>query len=365
MSRTIHAFDLLDLESIDVTAFCVVFGDELFLKTLVMRRLRTVVLGDDEQGIPFTTYQGDLVQWLDVSDELATASLFGPDRRLVVIEEADGFVSKYRAELEEYVVAPSSTGVLILTVDTWVSNTRLFKALDKHQLQVECRAPTSGRGKTIDRRRVRSWLEDRSREHHGQALSKPAADLLLELVGTEFGLLDQELAKLALYVESGQAITPELVRDVVGGVSLNTTWELVDAAADGDAEKAIRLLDQLLQTGENSLGLFGQISWSLRRFNRATSIYERAEQERRRMSLRDALEQAGFRKWPREMLANAERQLKQLGRHRAGRLFRQLLKRDLALKGSHSQDQRARLVLELLLISLSSELRDSPVSTNL
>ena len=52
---------------------------------------------------------------------------------------------------------------------------------------------------------------------------------------------------------------------------------------------------------------------------------------------------------------NTERQLRQLGRRRAGGLFRQLLDADLALKGSSSSTDRSRLVLEQLIVGLSSQ----------
>jgi DNA polymerase-3 subunit delta len=71
--------------------------------------------------------------------------------------------------------------------------------------------------------------------------------------------------------------------------------------------------------------------------------------------LAQALQLAGVPNWP-AILEKTERQLKQLGRERAGRLYRWLLEADLALKGSHSAPQRARLVLELLLLRLSSQL---------
>jgi DNA polymerase-3 subunit delta len=43
----------------------------------------------------------------------------------------------------------------------------------------------------------------------------------------------------------------------------------------------------------------------------------------------------------------------QLGRKRAGQLYRWLLELDLALKGSHSQDDRARWALEQLVLRMA------------
>jgi DNA polymerase III subunit delta len=248
----------------------------------------------------------------------------------------------------------------VLEVNNWLGTTRLYKALDKSGLQIECRAPqkSEGKRKQPDERRIAEWLIAWADTRHDAKLTRPAAQLLMELAGPEFGLMDQELAKLALFAGLGGTIKPELVRDVVGGWKTKTIWELLDAACDGKAAEALLQLDRLLQSTEPQ-GLFGQISWSLRRFAAATRIFERAEGDGRRMPLRAALEQAGFRPWPKQALENAERQLKQMGRDRAGRIYQWLLEADLALKGSHSTSHRARLVLEQLILRLAQ--RNTPV----
>jgi hypothetical protein len=71
------------------------------------------------------------------------------------------------------------------------------------------------------------------------------------------------------------------------------------------------------------------------------------------MPLKEALVQAGVKDWPPGTIAKAEDRLKQLGRHRAGKLYRWLLELDLSLKGSHSQADRARWALEQLVLRMA------------
>jgi len=362
MTGTVHVFDYMESPpQFPSASVCVVFGDESFLKRLALKTLRNQVL--DDADAPFATFDGESAEWRDVLDELSTVALFGGGgKRLAIVEQADGFVTKHRDRLEAYVEKPRSSGVLILEVGTWAGNTRLYKAIDKTGLQIECRAPqrAAGRSKFLDERRIAAWLSHWSETRHGARLNPQAATLLLELVGPEFGILDQDLAKLALFVEPGGVIKPELVRDVVGGWKTKTIWELMDAACDGNAGEALLQLDRALQSGEPPQALFGQISWSLRRFAAATRIFERAERGGRRLPLRAALEQAGFRPYPKNALENAERQLKQLGRERAGQLYRWLLEADLALKGTHSAPDRARSILEQLILRLAKDAAPQP-----
>jgi DNA polymerase-3 subunit delta len=352
----LHAFDYLDAAKVPVCPpVAVIFGDEDFLKQLVKQRLRATILGEDADAL-YTTFDGENVEWRDVADEIATVSLFGGSaKRLAFVQNADDFVSSCRTRLEDYVEKPNRKSVLVLEVESWASNTRLYKAVDKQGLQIDCRLPQKavGRRTEVDELKLITWLGSWAKARYDVALPAAAARSLIELVGPQLGMLDQDLAKLSLFVGQDKAITPKLVQDVVGGWRAKTIWEVVDAAADGNAAEALRQLDLALQSGEHPQALYGQIAWSLRRYGVATRIFQIAERRGQRMRLGEALQQAGFRAWPQQALADAERQMMQLGRDRAGKMLQWLLEADLALKGSHSAPDRARFVLEQLFLRMA------------
>ncbi|NLF68542.1 MAG: DNA polymerase III subunit delta [Candidatus Anammoximicrobium sp.] len=359
MSKTVHVFDYLDAEEkFEPASVTVVFGDESFLKRLALRSLRQRVLGDETA--PADRFDGTSAQWRDIHDELATLALFGGGRRLVLIDDADDFVATFREKLELYTERSKSRNVLVLDVATWAGNTRLYKCVDQHGLQIECRAPqkaTHSKNKVLDEERMIKWLGSWAATEHRVKLPAKAARLMLDLVGPEFGLLDQELAKLALFTKPGGELTQELVHDVVGGWRAKTVWELLDAACDGDAAEAFSQLERLLQSVDHPVAMFGQFSWSLRRFAAATRLFQRFEQQGKKPKLREVLQSAGFRDWPEKGgLEKAERRLVQMGRDRAGQLYRWLLEADLALKGSHSSPERSRFILEQLILRLAKQL---------
>ena len=355
MANTLHAFDFLESPPAETPPIVVLFGSEAFLKRLARQKIRDIVLGEDQET-PFATFEGETVQWRDVADEIATVSLFGSHtKRLVIVQDADKFISSYRTQLENFLENPRRRGVLVLEVGTWASNTRLYKGVDKQGLQIDCRLPqkTVGRRTETDEGRLSKWLIAWCQTRHQTQLDAPAAKLLLELGEIELGRIDQDLAKLSLFAGSQRRITADMVRDVIGGWRAKTVWEIVDAAADGNAAEALQQLDHALSAGEHPQALFGQISWSLRRFAVATRYYQNAERRGQRVALREALEHGGFRPWPADAITNAERQLKQLGRDRAGEILKWLLEADLAMKGSHSAPDRARFVLERLFLRMA------------
>jgi DNA polymerase III subunit delta len=258
-----------------------------------------------------------------------------------VVEDADDFVSRYRPQLEDYVAKPSRNGVLVLDLGSLPSNTRLFKSIAAEGLLIDCNAPAPAR--------LTKWLSDWAKHHHRVQLSASAAETLVEMAGPELGLLDQELAKLALLAGEDRKIPPEMVSRAVGGWRTKTTWEMLDAAMDGKVRDAMQQLDRLLASGEQPVGLLGQISASLRRFAAATRLVIQSEAAGRRANLRNSLEEAGVKPF---VLQKTERQLKLLGRQRGSQLYRWLLQADLDLKGEGAMPPR--LILERLIVRLSA-----------
>ncbi|MCA9102780.1 MAG: hypothetical protein KDA63_16590, partial [Planctomycetales bacterium] len=186
-----QAFDFLGKKRRDVAPVYALHGDESFLKRLVFEAVRGDVLGggdadgDDTDDGEWSLHRvvGKDAELRDVLDELSTPALFGGGTRLVVVDDADKFVSDNRAGLEAYVAAPSRAGVLVLIVDSWPSNTRLAKAVASAGVAVDCSAPAVGR--------VGRWVTARATDVHAIAIDAQAVDVLLEIVGADLGRIDQ------------------------------------------------------------------------------------------------------------------------------------------------------------------------------
>jgi DNA polymerase-3 subunit delta len=329
---------------------CAVFGNESFLRRQAILCLRAVLLGSDESELSLRAFDGESVLFRDVHEELSTVAMFG-GTRLAVVERADDFVSRYRAELEDYAAKPARSGVLLLDLESFPSNTRLYKAIAAEGLLIDCSPPPK---EPQLLKWVLKWVVEWARTAHGLQLSQAAAERLVDMVGPDLGLLDQELAKLALMTGSDKKITSELVGRAVGGWRARTTWEMLDAALDGNVDMAMQQLDRLLAAVEQPVGLLAQISASLRRFAAAARLVLAAEAAGRRTSLRDALGRGGVRSF---FLEKAERQLRLMGRQRGAQLYRWLLQADLDLKGDSAMPPR--LILERLIVRLAAP-QDAP-----
>jgi DNA polymerase III subunit delta len=331
-----HAIEFLRERRTESEPIYALYGDDAYLRRESLRAIVRAALGPDAEEQAVARFAGDKATPLaDVLDELRTLP-FLVRARVVIVEDADPFVTAHRKELEAYAEHPARTGVLVLSVKAWPSNTKLAKLVSKAGLALECKSPNE--------RELPDLLVELAQSRFEAKLDKNAAKLLLELVGPEFSLLVPEIEKLATYVGERAKIGRDDVARMVGAGRVETIWKTLEAATSGGATEAITLLDLLLSSGENPVGLLAAISASLRKLHHAGAL------RMAHKSIDDACKEAGIPTYP-GAIQSTLRQHKHLGSERVDNLADWLLRADLDLKGSSSLSPR--VILERLLLRLA------------
>lgn len=325
-----HATEFVRTPPEALPAFLALTGDQRHLKQQVIEQLAKQLL-DDEDSTP-SRFAGKEATWQQVIDELNTVSMWG-DRRLVVVDDADEFVTQNRSTLEKLADKPPKKSVLILDVQKWPKTTRLAKQVAAQGGEIEC---SELKGPALSR-----WLTDTARDVHGAKLSRDAASLLIEAIGSELGVLDTELAKLAAYVGTGGTIEGSHVRDLVGGWKSETTWAMTDAVREDRLADALAALEDLLEDGEAPQKLMGGISFVFRKVALATELS-------RTLPFDQALRQSGL--FPKE-ISMVGNYLRRIGRPKAERILQNLVEVDGGMKGGSRLPER--LQLEFLLLRLA------------
>lgn len=336
-----HAIELLrEPGRVPVVPIYAVYGDDLFLRREILKAVRAAVLPGDDEDLSVVRFLGSEATLADVLDELRTLPFFSK-ARLVLVDDADPFVTAHRKELEAYAEHPAERGVLVLVVRTWPGSTRLAKLVEKVGLAVEC--------KGLQERQLLPWLVHVAKSRYHAALDNGAAELLVELVGPEVGLLATEVEKLAVYVGTRGKIHREDVARMVGAGRIETVWKVLEAATTGRGDVALEHLDRLITAGEHPVGLLSAMSVSL------LKVYHAGRLRRRRVDLKEACAAAGIPTFP-GAIEQTRVQHAHLGPARVDRLPRMLLQADLDMKGSSTLPPRA--VLERLIIELAGPRSD-------
>ncbi len=334
---------LEQVDTAEVQPVFVLAGDEQFLKRQVLAVVRRLVLGAEDGDLGLARFAGEKASRAAVLGELQTLPFLCP-RRLVVIEDADPFVTRERAWLEKYVAAPAASGVLAIDVQSWPSNTRLAKTL-AGAATVHCVAPKAAQ--------LPGWCRGRCKTAYGKDLTTAAARTLVDLVGAEMGILDQEMAKLADYVGTAPRIDEADVDTLVGNSREEKTWKVFELIGAGQNAEALVLLDRLFEQGDDPFQILGAFSHSLRGLARAARAHARG------VPLGAALGQSGI---PPFAHHTAEAQMRRLGRRRLDRLYDWLLQIDLDFKG-FSQLPR-RTLLERLVVRLARPADANPARSD-
>lgn len=328
-----HAVEFLKTPPPEIPPVVVISGVQQYLRHAVQSLLRKIVTEDEDTSL--VTVNGDEADLKTVTDELRTLSMWG-GRRLVIVDDADDFVSNHRAALEKYVDKPARKSVLLLKVKSFPKTTRIAKQVAASGLEVDC---SELKGAALQK-----WLQDTARQTYQQTLSRDAATLLMDLIGNDLGMLDQELQKLASFAGPDATLTAEVVQKMVGGWRTETIWALVDAVRDNNLNLAIEALDQLLEAGEAPLKLLGGISYTFKKYAQAVELSHGS-------SLDQALRQAGI--FPNVVQAS-QAYLRRIGRARAEQLLNRLLEVQMGLKGSSQLPERMQL--EMLLMQLAGRI---------
>lgn len=222
----------------------VIFGDEEHAKSRRLSELLDAAFppGTD-RSLAVCEYDGTRPadqggpELAAVLDDLNTVPLLAP-RRVVVVRDADGFVSAHRAALERYLAGPSPTGLLVLVCRSFPKTTRLYKrAVACGGQVIECRR-LSGRG-------LLEFVVAEARRH-AKRMGPEVAARLIDLCGQDQGVLAGEVEKLCLYVGARNAISEANVVELVGQSRQEKIFAVLDAAAAGRLNRALELWRQTL-----------------------------------------------------------------------------------------------------------------------
>ncbi len=169
----------------------------------------------------------------EVLDELRTAP-FLTSKRVVAIKQADDFISENREYMETYFENPCLTGILIMTVSSWKSNTKLAKKLPAIGELINVEPPKRGE--------LPVQLIAYANDTYGKNISRTAAEFLIDISGDEISRLYSEIDKLAIFADQDKTITEKHIESLIGHNRIFNVFAVIDSIIAGNAAEAIERL---------------------------------------------------------------------------------------------------------------------------
>ena len=234
--------------------FYFLYGPETFYQTEVIQALIKKWITKDNRDFNLETFdarESTVSHWLGSA---RTLSFVGGTKLVVVRNLHEAVPQDQDAQtLIDYAQSPIPEACVVVTADKVDRKRKLFKTLTKLKTAVACEAPKENE----------RWLRKRA-EEAGYSLSSDAARFLINRVGPRPGILAKELEKTLLYAGKNKSVSEKAVSEVVGESKLENVFALTDALKTKNPEKALRLLNNQIDHGEEPIKILGTIAWQLR-----------------------------------------------------------------------------------------------------
>lgn len=242
----------------------ILHGEEEFFIRDALLLLKSAFLKGSDPSTSLTEFDGTEVTGAAVFNELRTTPLFGAaGRRMVIVENADDFIGKHKNLLEKYLEAHTSYSCLVLICKKLDKRTTLAAKVNRIGGEIEC--------KRLNESHLSPWVSLRAR-HYGKAITPQAVQFLTEAIGSRPGLLDKHLEKLSIYLDKRPTIQEDDVENLVSVNRTRTIFELTEAMAQKNTERALKVLNQLLVAGEDSIRIISMLAWQIKRLWQAKQI---------------------------------------------------------------------------------------------
>ncbi len=309
----------------------VIAGDEPTMVNARCTELVDRLITPEEKATGLLVADADKITITELLDELRTLP-FLTKKRVVVLRNADKFISANRETLERYFEHPCPTGVLVITATSWDGKTRLAKKLPKVGTLFAVEAPK--RAEII--RRLIAYAQDA----YSKRLDYGATELLVELSGDDLPRLYTEIDKLATYATNEKTITTAHVESLVGYNRLFNAFAIIDCCLQRKPGAAIEHLRKMFAEDRSTeYTAIGAFAFHFRRLFAAKKMLEGGVP---RQDIANKL-----RLWKDEQFT----QLKRLSLKQIGDQIQQLAETDYAIKRGQAQP---RIAIEQFVLKMAA-----------
>ena len=186
-----------------------------------------------------------------------------------------GIAERFIAILEKGLPAQN---ILIFTCEEADRRQRLFAAIKKHGLVIDC-AVTEGAGTAAqgEQKDILREMMLKTLKEFGKKIEPQALEMFFERVGFHPVAVVMETEKLALHAGDRTLISIADLDEMVGRSREDALFELTDAFAKGQAARTLTILNRLQDSGTHALAILSTMRNYLRRLIIFRSLQLRPE----------------------------------------------------------------------------------------
>ncbi|MBQ0043260.1 MAG: DNA polymerase III subunit delta [Lachnospiraceae bacterium] len=248
-----------DIQNGTIKNIYLLYGQERYLIMQYKDKIVKALVSDGDT-MNFSKFEGSevtLPQLVDLSETMPFLS----EKRVIWVNNC-GLFKKGGEELSEYIPQIPDTTVLIFTELEADKRSKAVKAADKRGRVVEFNTP--------DESTIRTWIKSRFKSE-GKDISGDTITHFLKVTGADMGSMSTEIEKLICYALDRNVIVAEDIDEVCTHQITGKVFDMVEAVARGQQDKALSLYTDLLALREPPLRILALIS---RQFNILLQVKE-------------------------------------------------------------------------------------------
>lgn len=318
--------DLSDLKSVYL-----IHGTEDLLLEHAIERLKKRFSDAGDLEYNYQVFEADSAS---ADDVIAAANTlpFMADRRLVVLRHADKMNASDLGLLAEYAADPNPSTVLVLVAEKLAKNLRIYKAIDALGGVAEYKAPAKREYPRV----VVDMFAAR-----GKRIGMDAAEVLVRGVGYDLRRLSVEMDKVLAFTGERDKLSRADIEEVMSTTAPASVFDMLDALGSRDARTALRVLADLVGSGESIYGIHAMALRHVRQLLQARALMDRPNGSRSPDALAKAI---GMSPWQAKII------IRQAERFTAGELV-DILRAAAAGEAQMKTSRDPRLVFERWLLA--------------
>ncbi len=236
--------------------FYFIYGMETFYHIEAIQSLTKKLINEENRDFNLETFDARTSMVNDWLSSVKTLSFLGGTKLVIIRNLHDAIPKDEDAQsLIDYCKNPILDACMVITANKADRKRKLFKELIKVKGVVKCDTPKENV--------LAQWILGRAKAE-GYTMTINAAYSLINRIGARPGVLAQELDKTLIYSGKEKAISDKDVLEVVGESRLENIFSLTDALKSKNPHKALHILKNQLDNGEEPIKIMGTIAWQFR-----------------------------------------------------------------------------------------------------
>ena len=236
------------------------FGEEKFLIAYYVNEIKKIAAGLDTNGLNVVIFENK-VDINDIIDACNTFPVFS-DKKLVLVKnsqlfarggksDSDSSDNKSQQILKDYFAEIPGTSCLVFVENNVDKRLSIYKQVEKYGLAAEFNR--------LGPEELVPWVI-KGFQTFKKSVSLEAAQYLVAISEPDMYTLRNEILKISTYADSKDQISPNDIKLLVTPTVKSVIFDLLDAVAQKNIPKALKLLDDMIAIKEPEQKILSMLS---------------------------------------------------------------------------------------------------------